>query len=141
MTLFEREYAKFLRADPPIKRDVDISDEDIANRNLILFGDPGSNALIARILAKLPLNWTRETLEIGGKSYPAGDTLPTLIYPNPLNPERYVVINSGHTFHAHEFRGTNALLYPRLGDWAALPADGGEPKAAGYFDERWQQSK
>ena len=32
----------------------------------------------------------------------------------------YVVLNSGHTFHEDAFRGTNALLYPRLGDYALL---------------------
>src|SRR5687767_15243023 len=30
------------------------------------------------------------------------------------------VLNSGHTFHAKDFQGTNALLYPRLGDYALL---------------------
>jgi hypothetical protein len=68
-----------------------------------------------------------------------------MIYPNPLNPERYVVINSGHTFHETEFRGTNALLFPRLGDYAVLRVDGGEEQLAnpevvlaGFFDEQWQ---
>ena len=40
--------------------------------------------------------------------------------PNPLNASRYVVLNTGHTFHAADFQGTNALLYPRLGDYAVL---------------------
>ena len=38
-----------------------------------------------------------------------------MIVPNPLNPDRYVVFNSGHTFHEEEFKGTNALLYPIWG--------------------------
>jgi dienelactone hydrolase len=138
MRLFQREYPKWLRADAPAKLDAEVSDADIASRNLVLFGDPGSNALIARVLEGLPIRWTRDGLEAGGNRYDAATHLPVLIYPNPLNPERYVVLNSGHTFHAPEFRGTNALLYPRLGDWAVLPADGGEPVAAGFFDERWR---
>ena len=44
-----------------------------------------------------------------------------MIYPNPLDPTRYVVVNSGHTFGEKEFKGTNALLYPRLGDYADHP--------------------
>ena len=138
METFRREFSKWLRGDAPMKLDSAISDADVANHNLILFGDPGSNALIARMLDRLPLRWTRDALEIDGKSYSPGAHLPVLIYPNPLNPERYVVLNSGHTFHEPELRGTNALLYPRLGDWAVLPADGGEPVAAGFFDERWK---
>jgi hypothetical protein len=45
-----------------------------------------------------------------------------IVYPNPLNPRRYVVINSGHTFGEDDFRGTNAWLYPRLGDYSVLTA-------------------
>jgi dienelactone hydrolase len=138
MELFRREFPKWLRADAPMKQDSKVSKQDIANKNLILFGDPGSNAMLARVLDQLPLRWTRETLEIDGKSYPAAGSLPVLIYPNPLNPVRYVVLNSGHTFHEAELRGTNALLYPRLGDWAVLPAAGGEPLTVGFFDEHWK---
>jgi hypothetical protein len=60
-----------------------------------------------------------------------------MIYPNPLNPDRYVVLNSGHTFGEKEFKGTNALLYPRMGDWAVLNK-AGEVVKAGLFDENWR---
>ncbi len=52
-----------------------------------------------------------------------------LIYPNPLNAGRYVVLNSGHTFHEADFKGTNALLYPRLGDFAILKLQTGRGAA------------
>jgi hypothetical protein len=60
-----------------------------------------------------------------------------LIDPNPLNPKRYVVINSGRTFGDADFRGTNAWLYPRLGDHAVLTADR-TVVLSGFFDERWR---
>ena len=63
--------------------------------------------------------------------------MPVLIYPNPLNPKRYVVINSGHTFGDEDFRGTNALLYPRLGDYSVV-TPGGDVKLSGFFNESWQ---
>ena len=63
-----------------------------------------------------------------------------LVSANPLNRLRYVVINSGHTFGAREFAGTNALLYPRLGDYAVIRiGEADEVKAGGYFDERWKK--
>ena len=95
---FGKDFAKYFRGDIPIKEDRKITDDDIARFNLILFGDPGSNSLIARILPKLPLRWTAETIRIGGNQFSAAANVPVLIYPNPLNPRRYVVINSGHTF-------------------------------------------
>jgi len=97
-----------------------VTAEDIARKHLILFGDPASNSRIAKIVDKLPLKWTKESIAFAGKTMPAGDHVPVLIYLNPLSPNRYVVLNSGHTFHAADFRGTNALLYPRLGDYAVL---------------------
>ena len=81
--------------------------------------------MIRRVLPKLPMKW------------PAGGKSLAMIYPNPLNPSRYVVINSGQTFGEQEFRGTNALLFPRLADWAILNAEGSMAQT-GFFDESWQ---
>jgi hypothetical protein len=55
------------------------------------------------------------------------------------------IVNSGHTFHEADFQGTNALLYPRLGDFAILkptptakdPA-AAEVMRAGLFDDDWK---
>jgi len=142
---FREEWSKYWRGDLPVKEDVDVNNDDLACKNLILFGDPASNSLIAQVLDGLPLRWTRETLTFAGKSYPSAEHVPVLIYPSPLNAARYVVLNSGHTFHAADHQGTNALLYPRLGDYAVLrlAAPGAEPlsaevAAAGLFDEHWQ---
>jgi predicted esterase len=145
---FQEVWDKSFRAELPVKDDVVLTDEDIANHHLVLFGDPGSNSLIGQVLDGLPLKWTREAITLAGKTYPAADHVPVVIYPSPLQTGRYVVLNSGHTFHAGDFRGTNALLYPRLGDYAILklaptgkelPA--GEPVVAGLFDDFWQVTR
>jgi hypothetical protein len=115
--------------------------------NKVLFGDPQSNPKIAAVLPKLPITWTKEKLVVNGVEYDAATHLPVLIYPNPEN-WRYVVINSGHTFSEADLKGTNALLYPRLGDWAVIrpaptPRDPAayDVVAAGLFDENWQFPK
>jgi pimeloyl-ACP methyl ester carboxylesterase len=145
LDLFQEEYPKWLRAALPVTTDLGISREDIAEKNLILFGDPSSNVVLQRIAAKLPIIWTAEEIIVGKQRFDAANHILAMIYPNPLNPERYVVINSGHTFHETEFRGTNALLFPRLGDYAVLRVDGGEEQLAnpevvlaGFFDEEWR---
>lgn len=139
---FAAEYAKWMRADVRVKDDTAVTKGDIAAHNLILFGDPGSNQLTAQIVAgtpkfKLPLEWTSSTLKLGTRAFPAATHAPVLIYPNPLNPKRNIVLNTGHTFHEAEFKGTNALLFPRLGDWAILGPQG-EVAAAGLFDDDWK---
>jgi hypothetical protein len=120
---FAQEWAKWLRGDLPVKDEAAVTPADVENKHLVLFGDPSNNRWIARVENKLPLRWR------------AGHTL-ALIYPNPLNPKRYVVLNSGHTFGEKEFRGTNALLYPRWGDWAVLRGE--EVVSAGLYDESWR---
>jgi predicted esterase len=142
---FQTEWAKYMRGDLPVKNDVDVTSEDIADKNLILFGDPGSNSMIANLLEGLPLTWTKDKLKFAGKDVAAEFFVPVLIYPNPLNPTKYVVLNSGHTFHAADFEGTNALLYPRLGDYALLRLAAKGPaltveqvEANGLLDEAWK---
>lgn len=142
---FKSEWSQYLRGDLPIKDDVDVTEDDIAAKHLVLFGDPSSNSLIAHVLDALPVQWTKEAIVLAGKKASAADHVPVLIYPSPLNNARYVVLNSGHTFHAADFRGTNALLYPRLGDHALLKlaATEKDPTAvevvnAGIFDEYWK---
>jgi dienelactone hydrolase len=132
-------WAKSLRGDLPIKDDVAVTREDIESRHLILFGDPGSNRLIARVIGDLPLTWTKSDLDLAGR-YPSADHAPALIAPNPLNPYRYVVLNSGHTFDAKAFAGTNALLYPRLGDYAIFRLGDAEDdvRTTGFFGEDWR---
>jgi hypothetical protein len=145
---FQMEWNKYLRGDLPVKDDTDVTSEDMANRNLILFGDPASNSLIGQIADALPLKWTKENITLAGQTVSAADHMPVLIYPSPLNAHRYVVLNSGHTFHAADFQGTNALLYPRLGDYALLkpvPTEkdpmAAEVVTAGLFDDYWQVKK
>jgi hypothetical protein len=142
---FSSEWSKFWRGKLPVKNDVDVTTEDIANRHLILFGDPASNALIAQVLDGLPLEWTRDSLHFAGQNVAADRHLPVLIYPNPLNTQRYVVLNSGHTIPTADYTKTNALLFPRLGDYAVLRA-GDDPQAAnvvtaGLFDDSWHIEK
>ena len=137
LDVFSANFAKWLRGDVRVKDDRVVSASDIADYSLILFGDPGSNSLIARIIGKLPMRWSKTEITVGTQTFGAADHVPVLIYPNPLNPKRYVVINSGHTFGDSDFRGTNAWLYPRLGDYSVLTADG-DVAVSGVFDERWQ---
>ena len=140
---FAADWRRFLRGEVRIKDDVDVTGEDIENYHLILFGDPGSNRLIARVLPDLPIRWTETEVAIGdGEAYSAAEHAPALIAASPLDPLRYVVLNSGHTFGADAFEGTNALLYPRLGDYAVLrigpddrPVD---VRESGVLGEDWK---
>src|SRR5437773_8355079 len=95
---------------------------------------------------KLPISWDAEAVRVGKKSFAANAHLPALIYPNPLNPTRYVVLNSGFTF-AHPRSSSNADQTPKLPDYAVVDIDGtpavgvaGEDVEAGSFAARWKLS-
>lgn len=138
---FEYEWARYMRGGLSVKNDTDVTEADMRDKHLILFGDPGSNTWIAKALPKLPVTWTREEVRLGEQMQPAASHAPAFICASPLAPSRYIVINSGHTFHESEFAAFNYLLFPRLGDWAVMKIDGDEPVAAGYFDEEWRKAE
>jgi hypothetical protein len=135
-----REWRLQFRGDPRVKDDTAITDADIANNNFVLWGDPRSNHLLARIATKLPIHWERNKFSVPGSSYSSSDHVPVLIYPNPLNPSRYVVLNSGFTF-ADEAPTSNALQIPKLPDYAVLNLNSLAVENAGFFDEEWQFAK
>jgi pimeloyl-ACP methyl ester carboxylesterase len=137
---FEYEWARYLRGDLPVKDDTEVTGADVRDKNLILFGDPGSNSWIAKALPKLPVQWTRDEVRLGDQAESAKDHAPVFICASPLAKGRYIVINSGHTFHEREFAAFNYLLFPRLGDWALLNVNTDEPVIAGYFDESWARA-
>jgi hypothetical protein len=138
------EWRRQFRGDARIKNDVDVTDADIAAHNLVLWGDPGSNRLLARVAGKLPIQWSASEVTVGAHRYPAATHAPVLIYPNPLNPTRYVVLNSGFTFREYDYLN-NARQVPRLPDWAVVdtttppnPRWPGKIVDAGFFGERWE---
>ncbi|MDB5296807.1 MAG: phospholipase/Carboxylesterase, partial [Phycisphaerales bacterium] len=93
-----------MRGDARVKKDTEVTPDDVAKYNLVLWGDAKSNALIAKAAEKLPAKWAGGKLAFGGRSHDAATHLPALIYPNPLNPTRYVVLNSGPTFRENDDR-------------------------------------
>lgn len=132
------------RGDAPVKDDLNVTDEDIAGNNLVLWGDPQSNKVLARIANKLPLRWGAQGILVGKKSFVADHHIPVLIYPNPLNPKRYVVLNSGFTFREYDYLN-NARQVAKLPDWAivdvTVPVSSRAPGGivrAGFFGEQWE---
>lgn len=119
------------RGEVRVKDDTQVTEADMAESHLILWGDAGSNQVIARIAEQLPVK-----AEAGQAA--------VMVYPNPLQPTRYVVLNSGFTFR-EDADGTNSRQVPVLPDWAIVdlstPPDRhwpGKVVRAGFFDEEWK---
>jgi hypothetical protein len=132
------------RGEAPVKDDTAVNDDDIRDSNLILWGDPSSNKFIARIADKLPVPWEPIGIRFGPQVWPGENHVAIYIYPNPLNPNKYVVLNSGFTFREYDYLN-NARQTPKLPDWAIVDVNTppstrspGKVVQAGFFDEKWQ---
>ena len=133
-----------MRGDVVVKRDSEITDKDIAESNLVIWGDAQANQLMARIASKLPIQWEANGINVGDRKFDAVNHAPIAIYPNPLNPEKYVVLNSGFTYREYDYLN-NARQIPKLPDWAIVdirvPANSRYPGKivdADFFGERWE---
>ncbi|MCE3015482.1 MAG: prolyl oligopeptidase family serine peptidase [Pirellula sp.] len=141
-------WRSLMRGDPTVRKASEVSEADIRDCHLVLWGTPASNSLIARTMAsaslKSVLQWDERVVRIGTQESPASQSIPVLCYPNPLNPNKYVIINSGLTFReAHD--KTNSLQNPKLPDWAILDVSepptaisAGRVVAADFFDCQWK---
>jgi hypothetical protein len=130
----------------------DITPQDIADSNLILIGTPDQNPLMAQVVRKLPISFEPDdSVHLGAKLYTGPNLGLALCYPNPLNPNRYVVLIAGTTPAAY------ADIHVRFGNWFDwIPYDfrkhydfaifddqtnGHNPETFlvwGFFDEQWQ---
>ena len=139
-----REWHRQMRGDAIVKTSEELKPEDIENFNLILWGDSQSNPTLAKIADKLPIQWSRENVVVGARKFDAASHAPVLIYPNPLNPQRYIVLNSSFTYREYDYLN-NARQIPKLPDWAIVDLTTppgaqfpGRITDADFFDEKWR---
>jgi pimeloyl-ACP methyl ester carboxylesterase len=144
MNHFLRRWREVFRGEARVKKASEVTPEDASRYHLVCWGDATSNAIIRKTLPKLPLRWDAAQAAVGEKSVSAETHVPILVYPNPLHPSRYLVINSGPTFRENDDRN-NSQQNPKLPDWALIdvtvPPDDKTPggvSAAGFFDEEWK---
>jgi len=140
---FDRLWGKFFRGHPFVKDDKDVTEADLVKYHIVLFGDPGSNLWIAKLNGKLPFTWNKDQVTLGGQTFPANENYPALIYPNPLNPAKYVVLNTGLTMEDRGYNGDYGT--PLWGDYAIVKVKPGaavpDLVTGGLFDEHWQLPK
>ncbi len=140
---FPERWATVMRGDLRIKNDTEVTEDDIKNYHLVLWGDAASNKIIAKIIGQLPIKWDEKHIQLGGKTYATSDHALAMIYPNPLQANRYIVLNSALTWRENNDRN-NSLQNPKLGDWAIIGLDTppnneapGRIVATDFFDEHW----
>jgi dienelactone hydrolase len=145
-------WRRHFRGEPRVKDDTAVTAEDFATSNLVVWGDSHSNSVLRRADQNLALPLVFYGGKVGarkpgnlgqdfGREFPCALIM---IYPNPLNPSKYLVLNSSFTFRDYAYLN-NARQVPMLPDWAVVdlttPPNAvwpGKIVAAGFFDEKWQ---
>jgi hypothetical protein len=79
----------------PMKKDSEVTSEDISRYHLIPVGTARSNSWINKINSKLPIRIEDDAVIAGNRRFSGRDVGLRMIYPNPLNPRKYVVICAG----------------------------------------------
>jgi len=134
------EWYQFTKSMPRVRRHSRVTDADVTQSNLILYGKPSHNAKLKEIAGKLPIKITGQGFELQGKKYSSQTHGLVMIYPNPQNPARYVVIRSGLPYG--ELLSANHK-YDLLPDFVIFRNgtdydDTDRAVVAGFFDENWQ---
>lgn len=126
--------------------DTEVTDAMMRRSHLVLYGTPGSNSVLERIADQLPIRVTSAGVTVGSTLHPGADVGTRFIHPNPLSPERYVIVQAGATPEAvsrgHNlpdfvpdyvvYNGASTATRPRL-------ITGRAPQLAmGFFDRYWR---
>lgn len=135
-----QEWATFAAGQASVRADEEVKEDDIAGKNLILCGGPEDNSLLKRIADKLPIRFEADAYVVGKHKFPRANTGLLMVYPNPLNPKRYVLINSGRMWGEHLSINHKLDFVPDFivftgdRDWDAM----NRYLCAGYFDGDWR---
>jgi len=122
----------------PVKADEDVTAEDIRDCNLVLLGGPGANLVTTRLADKLPVKFSSDGLRFGEIHVTGPDAAVAFIYPNPENPDRYIVVVGSANpaqkpgIRESALRGLRADVLITGGD------NRNDLPALLHFDARWQ---
>ncbi len=136
------------RQPPRVFKDTELSDADAAHYSLVLIGGAGDNLIAKKLAAKIPLEIAADHIKIGPRSFAVHDARVQMIYPNPLNAERYVMVVAATSAGGMFFVNAGSLIASPDFDFIVqdgrVPAgqEGGSEAdvavAGGWFNRHWE---
>jgi len=140
-------WKEWQKQQPRVFADTALGEADMAKYSLLLVGGPDANSVTARLAPRLPLQISGDRIAVDGRDFAVKDAALQMIYPHPLNAERYVWIAAGTSTTGMYFSELNPR---RLYDWDYVIADGLIPAyrqrasalqtrvVSGMFDGNWR---
>ena len=139
-----RDWEEWQHAKPRFFKDTEISEADQKAYSLILVGGPEANAVTAALAEKLGLAVDAEGVTLAGRRFPCHDAAVAVVRPNPLNPDRCIVVRAGTSakgmFWADQLPDDVDFV---IADGRAVPPEVKRPAeearvATGVFDKSWR---
>jgi len=145
---FSDQWEDWQHASCRMKKDFEVTEEDQARFNLILFGGPNSNSVTRRMAPYLPIQFSQKKFRASSRTFDDEQAGVAFIYPNPTHRNRYVLVYAGNSWQALEgvvkrigaefdyvvFDERTTGLNFHQGN---LTVDG-SPLLYGFFDRNWQ---
>ena len=117
-----------------VVRDVDLGDAERRSHNLLLYGTPRSNAVLARYASALPIGFEPGAVRLGDRTFTAERAAVIAAFPHPEHASRYVAVHGGVT--------PDAITWGSHLDLGLLPDylvyAGGDVLEWGFFDNGWR---
>ncbi|MBX3248536.1 MAG: extensin family protein [Myxococcales bacterium] len=129
-----------------VVRDTDVTDALMREATLVLYGTPGDNAVLDRIAGALPIRVEDDAVVVGATRHAGRDVAARFVYPNPLAPERYVLVNTGVSAEAIAAGNGLPEFLPDYAIYDRRSLSGRQDRvqgrsrmlAQGYFDHLWR---
>ena len=127
-------------------KDSEVTDADAARYSLILIGGADANLVTRKMADRIPIEVASDHVKVGSRSFPAVDARVQLIYPNPLNRQRYVVVvaatSAAGMYFVNPNEVTNGEFDYAIQDGHVPGAAGGSAAdlavAGGWFNPHWE---
>ena len=137
---------EFTQVRHPVISDRTLKNADIKDRVLVLYGNARNNAILRVIGHKLPIRIGTDSITLRDQRLTHPSTGAKFICPNPLNPNRYLVVQAGLSADAVERGGVLPIF---LGDFVVFDnrfthrirkvVFGRQPLIeTGFFTESWR---
>ncbi|MGH7494338.1 MAG: prolyl oligopeptidase family serine peptidase [bacterium] len=132
--------------EPRVFKDTELPETDMQKYSLILLGGANANLVAKKLSDKIPLQISADAISIAGRRFEATNACVQMLYPHPLNPDRYVTIigaTSGAGLYFYSSRNREVDFF--IQDGCVANERQGRPLdklyiARGVFDYDWQMS-
>jgi hypothetical protein len=131
----------------PVVADSAVTDEMMSSCSLVLYGDTRSNSVLAKVADQLPIKIEPGAISLGARRFEGKAVGTRFIYPNPLAPDQYLVVQAGNSASAVQ-AGNNLpdflpdyVIYDDASTRSRARGTfrrGAGPLAEGFFDDRWR---